>query len=143
MEREYGSTAPPTKRPTERLFLEHAGEHFPLGTIFIQGSLVEENADRILSLQNAGFEIGLHGYNHELWGRAQWYLSDRPMSVAEKESLVRMALDAFRKVGLRRPGAFRAPNLVIDGPTLEYLEGTVSRLTPRCPLTGARSPSQF
>jgi peptidoglycan/xylan/chitin deacetylase (PgdA/CDA1 family) len=121
VEREYGSTAPTVKRATERLFLQHVNEHFPLGTIFIQGSLVEENAVRIRSLQNAGFEIGLHGYNHELWGHAQWYLSDKPMSVEEKDSLVRTALHAFDKAGLTKPSAFRAPNLVIDAPTLDIL----------------------
>jgi peptidoglycan/xylan/chitin deacetylase (PgdA/CDA1 family) len=121
VEREYGSTIPSVKRPTERLFLEHVDEYFRVGTIFIEGSLVGMNSDRLRSLQEEGFEIGLHGYKHELWGGAQWYLRDRPLSAKEKDSLVKTALDAFGKAGLDKPNAFRAPNLVIDGSTREIL----------------------
>lgn len=81
---------------------------------------MKENVGHLRSLQNA-YEIGLHGYHHELWGHPQWYLADSPLSVREKDSLLKMALEVFGKEGLHRPEAFRAPNLIIDGPTLDVL----------------------
>jgi peptidoglycan/xylan/chitin deacetylase (PgdA/CDA1 family) len=66
-------------------------------------------------------EIGLHGYDHELWGPTQWYLPDRPINVTEKEGLLRKSIEAFETSSLSRPVSFRAPNLVADTSTIRLL----------------------
>jgi hypothetical protein len=74
-------------------------------------------------LEKKGIEIGLHGYRHELWGPAQWYLSDKPLPVEQKASLLKAGIEAFSSSGLRRPVVFRAPNLVADDSTIQLLPG--------------------
>ena len=90
-------------------------------TIFVEGSLVEDNSWTLRSLQQKGIEIGLHGYRHELWGRSQWYLSDRPLTLERRKALLEAGIEAFRRAGLPRPVMFRSPNLVADMSTVHLL----------------------
>jgi len=90
-------------------------------TIFAEGRLVEANSEQLRSLEERGFEIGLHGYRHELWGSPQWYLHDKPVPNEGKNSLLKDSLRAFRTSRLHRPTAFRAPSLVADDSTIRLL----------------------
>jgi len=90
-------------------------------TIFVEGSLVEGNSWALRPLQQRGIEIGLHGYQHELWGRSQWYLPDRPLTFERKRALLEAGIEAFQRAGLSRPIMFRSPNLVADESTMNLL----------------------
>lgn len=102
-------------------FLEQILATDPRTTIFVEGALVEETSRQLRSLQEKGVEIGLHGYQHELWGRAQWYLRKSSLNVESKRSLLDKSLEAFNASGLRRPVSFRAPYLVADESTIKLL----------------------
>lgn len=121
VEREYGSRRVKGGGATVSPFLRNAQEVLLNTSIFIEGSLVEENSDILHTLERQGIEIGLHGYRHELWGPPQWYLSDKPLTLEEKNSLLEAAIEAFRSSGLRRPLIFRSPNLAADKSTMRLL----------------------
>jgi peptidoglycan/xylan/chitin deacetylase (PgdA/CDA1 family) len=121
VEREYGSDRVKGNSATASQFLASLQDAPENVTIFVEGSLVEENSEALRSLQWKGIEIGLHGYRHELWGRPQWYLRDRPLRPDQREALIEAGIEAFRKAGLRRPVVFRSPNLVADTSTLRLL----------------------
>ncbi|WP_455368102.1 DUF2334 domain-containing protein [[Eubacterium] cellulosolvens] len=90
-------------------------------SIFIEASLVQGNSESLNILNRKGVEIGLHGYNHELWGPPQWYLSEKPLAPKEKDCLLEASIEVFENSGLSRPKIFRAPNLVSDDITAELL----------------------
>lgn len=89
------------------------------GTFFVQGNLVQENADGLSKIKKE-HEIGLHGYAHELWGEA-WFVKSKPLSVLRKRELIEKALEEFKQNGLERPYSFRAPYMVADKKTTEIL----------------------
>jgi peptidoglycan/xylan/chitin deacetylase (PgdA/CDA1 family) len=122
VEREYGSHRLESSASNVRTFLTQAEDIQQNATIFIEGSLVEDNSNILRSLEKNGIEIGLHGWRHELWGPAQWYLNDKPLSVEQKSFLLKEASQAFENSRLRRPVLFRAPNLVADESTIKLLE---------------------
>jgi len=121
VEREYGSHRLKGNGATVPLFLRSMQDAAENATIFVEGSLVEENSEILRSLEKKGIEIGLHGYRHELWGPAQWYLADKPLTLKRRNSLLDAAIEAFRSSGLRRPVVFRAPNLAADSSTMLLL----------------------
>ncbi len=106
-------------------FLKHAG---PWGkemgaalTLFVQGDLVAGLAGYLRELEKEN-EIGLHGYSHELWGGAKWFLPHKPLPLETKRGLLERSLEQFSTHHLARPVSFRAPDLVTDRETLELLE---------------------
>lgn len=121
VEREYGSDRVKENSATASQFLASMQDPPENATIFVQGSLVEDNSEALRSLQRKGIEIGLHGYRHELWGRPQWYLRDRPLRPDQRQALLRAGIEAFRRAELPRPVVFRSPNLVADTATLRLL----------------------
>ena len=121
VERPYGSHRILGNDLTVAQFLRALQDSSTITTIFIEGSLVEGNSEALRSLENKNIEMGLHGYVHELWGKWQWYLSQRPLTLAEKDALLEAGINSFRKAGLKRPVTFRAPNLVIDTSTMRLL----------------------
>lgn len=90
------------------------------GTFFVQGDLVGEHKKELRKLEK-NHEIGLHGYAHELWGRA-WFLHGRMGTFKEREALIKKSLEEFRKNKIKRPVSFRAPYMVIDRSSLALLE---------------------
>jgi len=90
-------------------------------TLFIQGDLVAKFAPYFQELQ-IGHELGLHGYAHELWGNAKWFLPHHPTSVNMRRELLEQSLKCFADNNLIRPTSFRAPDLVVDEDTLRLLE---------------------
>lgn len=121
VESEYGSHPVGGNGVTASQFLGNIQNVSENMTIFVQGSLVQQNSEILRSLERQGIEIGLHGYRHELWGPAQWYLADKPLTLQEKKSLLEAGIEAFRTAGLRSPAIFRSPNLVADTATLRLL----------------------
>lgn len=123
VEHDYGSLG-----NGETKTLKHFFEVFPdvvkerPSTFFVQGDLVLPFKKEIKKLQDSGHEIGLHGFHHELWGKEQWFLADKYIAFAERERLLKTALQAFDDAGLKPPISFRAPNLVIDDETYKILQ---------------------
>ena len=102
-------------------FLHMVEDHPDWRTLFVEGRLVNENSSTLRSLSKKGFELGLHGYSHELWGDQQWYLPDKALTVVQRAALLRAGIEAFETAGLEKPVSFRAPNLVADGHTIQLL----------------------
>lgn len=121
VERNYGSDRAEGTCGEVSQFLATLGDVRTDITIFVEGSLIEENSRALRSLQQRGIEIGLHGYHHELWGRSQWYLPDRPLTLERKRALLKAGIEAFQSAGLPRPVMFRSPNLVADMSTVHLL----------------------
>ena len=121
VEREYGSRRVNGNPVSVRQFLSKLEDFSSKTTVFIEGSLVEENSKVLRLLEAHGTEIGLHGYLHELWGPTQWYLSDKPISAQEKAALLQKCKEIFERSGLQLPVSFRAPNLVSDAQTVQLL----------------------
>lgn len=90
-------------------------------TFFVQGNLIEKFSDLLNNFQKS-CELGLHGYAHELWGDEKWFLKDRPVSLSQKEELLRRGINHFIDCGLDRPVSFRAPNMIIDTSAQKLLE---------------------
>jgi len=90
-------------------------------TLFIQGNLVERNGKWLSRLEAGGHTLGIHGYDHELWGGPTWFLGSKPLTTDEKERRLRSSLECFEKGGLKRPVLFRAPNMLADDETLALL----------------------
>lgn len=90
-------------------------------SLFIQGDIVGSYAGYLQELQKE-HEIGLHGYSHELWGKAKWFLRQEPVSRDRRQELLERSLEQFSAHRLTRPNSFRAPDLVVDRNTLELLE---------------------
>ena len=90
-------------------------------TLFIQGDLVARFARYFQELQ-AGHELGLHGYAHELWGGAKWFLPHRPTPLHARQELLKQGIKCFLDNHLTQPTSFRAPDLVADIDTLRLLE---------------------
>jgi peptidoglycan/xylan/chitin deacetylase (PgdA/CDA1 family) len=97
-------------------------------TIFVQGAMVEPLAVPLRLLVKLGHEVGLHGYNHELWGSRNWILRRTPVKVAERRRRLALSLDAFARMGLPRPQSFRAPNFTIDAYTYRLLKEAAFRV---------------
>jgi hypothetical protein len=122
VEREYGSFRLETHASNVKSFLSRIEGIEQNATIFVEGSLVKEHSEALHSLEKKGIEIGLHGWQHELWGSKQWYLNDKPLQPDQKATLLKAAFEDFQLSSLHRPTAFRAPNLVADESTLKLLE---------------------
>jgi len=91
-------------------------------TLFTQGNLVPDLAAVLKKFDENGHEIGLHGMYHGLWGKAKWFLNDRPLTKAEKMEFLDRAIKSFEDAELTRPRSFRAPNMAIDRRTFEVFE---------------------
>lgn len=123
VEQDYGSLSTGGKARTVSTFLESARQHFGdmgCGCLFVQGSLMKENSAMLREYTKAGYDVGLHGYNHELWGKPQWYLKDKPVSLERKKELLLQARQECSEIGIELT-SFRAPNMVIDNETLSLL----------------------
>ena len=89
-------------------------------TLFVQGDIVGRYAELLRNLQ-LKHEIGLHGYAHELWGKAKWFLPKQPISRNIKQELLEESLKVFSSNRLSSPVSFRAPDLVAHTETLRLL----------------------
>ncbi|MEK6979635.1 MAG: polysaccharide deacetylase family protein [Candidatus Micrarchaeota archaeon] len=90
-------------------------------TFFVQGNLVKRFSAQLRKLQQNGHEIGLHGYAHEPWGM-EWFVKERIPAPAQRERLLKRALNEFRAAKIKKPVSFRAPNMAIDIESIEMLE---------------------
>jgi len=86
-------------------------------TCFVVGRDAEraENADALMSLADAGYEIGNHSLNHEPW------LHTLPR--AELEIEVGLAEEFIERATGRQPIGFRSPAYSLSEETLEILAG--------------------
>jgi hypothetical protein len=122
VEQDFGSKALQLGSKTAKEFLLQLSQVFyEKLTLFVQGNLVQDLADYLHALQNKN-EIGLHGFNHELWGRSKWFLKKLPLTTKQKIELIEMALSSFKKNNLKKPVSFRAPDTIIDSESLSLLE---------------------
>lgn len=92
------------------------------GDLFVQGSLIENFSDEIKSFLSKGFDLGLHGLHHELWGLPQWFIKDQFVPINEREKRLNLVLTSCAKKNLPRPLSFRAPNLIIDQKSLALIK---------------------
>ena len=123
VEQDYGSLSIDMKASTVANFLEVAKDklgEIGSGCLFVQGSLLRDNVDALREYASDGYDIGLHGYYHELWGKAQWYLPDRPQSIQRKKELLQKARKESEELGIKML-SFRAPNMAIDEETLSLI----------------------
>ena len=125
IEYDFGSSAKEATFGAVEPFLQRlpsfAKDSGAVFTLFIQSDLVARFARYFQELQ-AGHELGLHGYAHELWGSAKWFLPHHPTSVNMRRELLEQSLKCFADNNLIRPTSFRAPDLVADQDTLRLLE---------------------
>ncbi len=125
VEYDFGSSAREASLDAVEPFLQRlsalAEEWQAAFTLFVQGDIVERYAQLLRNLQPR-HEIGLHGYAHELWGKAKWFLPQKPISYDTKKMLLEESLKAFSTSHLAMPVSFRAPDLVADTDTLQLLQ---------------------
>lgn len=68
-------------------------------------------------------EVGVHGYEHECWGRPKWWLGGvRVLKLEEKRNLLARSVESLEDLVSRAPRSFRAPYLVADSETLKLLD---------------------
>lgn len=124
-EQDHGSGSPihstETLDPFFDSFAPFMNSHALPATLFIQGDLVKQSAPALRQALAHGFELGLHGYHHELWGSAPWFINEKVLPASQRATTLKTALRAFSECGLPRPVSFRAPNMVIDDPTYRAL----------------------
>jgi len=125
IESDFGSSASEITSEAAEPFLQKlpalAKELHAVFTLFVQGDLVAGLTNQLRELQ-IEHEIGLHGYAHELWGKAKWFLSHDTISLQSKQELLKQSLKSFSDNSLAPPTSFRAPDLVVDMDTLRLLE---------------------
>ena len=125
VEYDFGSSAREASVDAVEPFLRElpalAGEMQAVFTLFVQGDLVESYSELLRNLQS-DHEIGLHGYAHELWGKAKWFLPHKPVPLKAKGELLKQGLKIFADNKLAPPVSFRAPDLVADTDTLRLLQ---------------------
>ena len=80
-------------------------------TFFMQANLISKHRKELRTLEREGDEIALHCWAHEPWGSA-WFIKDRVAK--HRQELMKKCLLEFRKAGLKKPKAFRAPYMVLD-----------------------------
>ncbi len=88
------------------------------GTFFVQGSILSK-VYKALDIQRS--EIGLHGFNHNNWGKEVWFWDGSPLEKSQKQRDLEKSLNLFKKLKLSRPTSFRAPNMNISSETLQLL----------------------
>lgn len=124
VEYDFGSSAKDSSSEAVEPFLKQlptlAEGLQAVSTLFVQGDLVARYGELLLNLQSS-HEIGLHGYAHELWGEAKWFLPHKPVSLESKRELLKQGLQNFADNNLAPPVSFRAPDLVADTDTLRLL----------------------
>jgi peptidoglycan/xylan/chitin deacetylase (PgdA/CDA1 family) len=144
VERNYGSDCATEACARVPEFLASLRDVYRDITIFVEGSLVEGNSWALRPMQQREIEIGPHGCRHELWGRSQWYLPDRPLTLERKRALLKAGIEAFQRAGLPRPIVFRSPNLVADESTMNLLVEEGFRVDSSLPShTGVLPVPQF
>jgi peptidoglycan/xylan/chitin deacetylase (PgdA/CDA1 family) len=125
IEYDFGSSAKEARASAVPPFLQRlptlSKELGATFTLFIQGDLVRKFAPHFRELE-AKHELGLHGYAHELWGKAKWFLPHHPIPPHTRRELLKRSLKCFLDNELTSPTSFRAPDLVADMDTLQLLE---------------------
>jgi peptidoglycan/xylan/chitin deacetylase (PgdA/CDA1 family) len=89
-------------------------------TFYVQGGMVEDLRETLLQAA-ARHEIGLHGFDHELWGAGNWIVRRVPPTPGERRRLLERGFAAFERAGLPAPRSFRAPNFTADRHTYRLL----------------------
>lgn len=124
VEYDYGSSGNKNKKALNEFFADKFDKLTSNGkiatTLFVQGDLIEELKTK-LNEAALYHEIGLHGYEHELWGNPVWFLKDKYISENEKEKLLIKSIEIFEKNELKKPVSFRAPNMIINKKALRLL----------------------
>ncbi len=92
-----------------------------VATFFIQGSLISKFASYLRELVKQGHELGLHGFNHELWGY-DWFTQDEMTSLETRKRAIEQGIAEFKKNGLPLPQSFRAPYMIIDNDSIKLLK---------------------
>ncbi|MEK6935108.1 MAG: polysaccharide deacetylase family protein [Nanoarchaeota archaeon] len=95
-----------------KLFEKLAEKYNFKPTLFVTGDVIEKHGNIFKILQDKGWEIGYHSYNHKRYDE---------MSFKEKEEDIRKGLVIFEKYGLKMKG-FRAPQHSIDKETFSLLK---------------------
>jgi len=106
-----------------KVFLSKAGSLLKdtSSTLFVCGNLLNRFSNELKRVQTE-CEIGLHGYDHEVWGDYKWWLSRIPKSQVMKENLLNTSIEIFKKNRLQRPKTFRAPFMVSNEETINLLK---------------------
>ena len=130
-EQDYGSAAVDSDSPkNEKMSVAGVNKFIKLfsklpkkigGDVFVQANIAEKFKDELREIQKNGFELGLHGYEHELWGKPMWFLKDKFISITERERRLCKSIEIFEKCGFGSPKTFRAPNMIIDDDSIELL----------------------
>jgi len=89
-------------------------------TFFIEGSLIGKFPDSVKIIKKNN-EIGLHGFQHELWGNEKWWLNKRSLKKLEKIRLIEKSFEIFEKNNLKKPESFRAPYMISNNETKSIL----------------------
>ena len=90
-------------------------------TFFLQANLISEHVKQLHKFRGR-VEFGLHSFAHELWGNERWWLNKKPLSVEEKEKLLKLSLKSFTENHLKRPFSFRAPYLLVNKSTFHLIK---------------------
>jgi len=88
-------------------------------TFFVEGSLTDMFPESLRLIKKN--EIGLHGFQHELWGNEKWWVNKKPLKYKEKRELLKKSIDIFETNGFKRPKSFRAPYMIINNETKKIL----------------------
>lgn len=81
-------------------------------TLFVTGEVIEKYGEIFKKLQDSGWEIGFHSYDHKRFDK---------MNNEEKDDDIKKGLKIFKKYGLKVNG-FRAPQHSIDENTFRLLK---------------------
>jgi len=90
-------------------------------TFFVEGGLVEEFKHKIKKLQTKN-EVGLHGFDHEIWGDEKWWATGEVLNREEKKDVLEKSLKIFSDSKLKRPKSFRAPFMISNDETIKILK---------------------
>ena len=93
--------------------LDLLGELGIKGTFFTEGYAAVLHPEELLRWKDAGHEIALHGWKHEMWFRLD--------SENAEEDLVRLSMAAFHDVLGTSPVGFRPPGLAINAWTEDVM----------------------
>lgn len=80
---------------------------------FVTSDYLEKYAGMFRNLRKKGYEIALHGFEHERWDI---------LSKTEKKAILERAIKTYKKILGKRPKGFRAPQFSADFELLELLE---------------------
>ncbi len=91
-------------------------------TFFVSNPVLE-GFPEVVEEVSGSHEVGVHGYEHEVWSGPKWWLGDdRILTPEEKENLLGEMVEAVEETTGERPRSFRAPYMAADEETLKILD---------------------